>query len=143
MTLNELKNDVARLGFESYIEDNAGFIASVNRALALIYIDRPVSRDAVISSSGPRATLIREFIEHRSGESITLSFTGRAISFRASGTGICLIKDDTGEKEVAINSERQLVKRLIHGNASITFLGDYYFSVSNLAVFDDLINGNT
>ena len=57
MTLNELKNDVAKLGFESYIEDNGAFIASVNRALSLIYVDRPVSKSAVISFVSSRESL--------------------------------------------------------------------------------------
>ena len=49
MTLNELKNDVASLGFEEYVEDENCFIASANRALSLIYTDRPVSKTIRIS----------------------------------------------------------------------------------------------
>lgn len=138
MTLNELKNDVARLGFLSYIEDEACFIASANRALSLIYVDRPVSKTAILSFSGPRASRVREFIEHRSGEEITLSFSGRSISFRSSGTGECIITDSTGSNLIPLTSDGQLTKQFIYGSGTVTFRGNYYFTVSNLAVFDDL-----
>lgn len=143
MTLNELKNDVARLGFESHIEDEGAFIASVNRALSLIYVDRPVSRSTVISVRGPRATLVRDFIEHRSGETVSLEVSGRAVSFRTSGMGICVIRDRSGTSEIALTEDRQSVKRLLSGDATVTFSGDYYFTVTNLAVFDDLTGGDT
>lgn len=140
MTLNELKNDVAKLGFESYIEDNGAFIASVNRALSLIYVDRPVSKSTVISFYGPRATLVREFIEHRSGEEISFNVTGKAVSFRSTGNGKCIITDEQGTEEIVLSTDRQSVKRLLVGDATVSFLGDYYFTLSNLAVFDDLIS---
>ena len=139
MTLNELKNDVAKLGFESYIEDEECFLASANRALSLIYTDRPVTKSAIISFRGPRITLVKEFIEHHSGEVITFNFTGKAISFYSTGSGICIITDDVSSGEFVLSADRQLIKKIIRGNGSITFMGDYYFTVSNLAVFDDLI----
>lgn len=138
MTFNELKNDVARLGFESYVEDEECFIASANRALSLIYTDRPVSKTAVISFRGPRAALVREFIEHRSGEEITIPFRGRSVSFHTSGVGNCVISDSSGSNLIPLSHDWQLTKQFLSGEGTITFKGDYYFTVSNLAVFDDV-----
>ena len=143
MTLNELKNDVAKLGFESYIEDNSTFTASLRRALSLIYTDRPVSKSTVISFHGPRVTLVREFIEHHSGEVISINVTGMAVSFRASGNGRCRIEDKNRTEEIVLNSEGQSVKRFIDKTATLTFSGNYYFTVSNLAVFYDLVSDDT
>ncbi len=140
MTLNELKNDVASLGFESYIENDACFIASANRALSLIYVDRPVSATAIIPIRGPRATFTREFIEHHSGESITIDISGKAISFRSTGTGVCVVRDRTGAAEMLLDTKNQLVKKFVYGDSSITFMGDFYYTVSNFAVFDDMIS---
>ena len=140
MTLNELKRDVAKLGFENYIEDEDCFFASASRALSLIYVDRPVSKTALISFRGPQPTLVKEFIEHRSGEVISIIFTGRAISFRTSGNGTCVIKDDTGSVETVLSADGQLVKKFVYGNASVTFSGPYYFTVRNLAVYDDMLS---
>ena len=143
MTLNELKTDVAKLGFEGYIEDEECFIASANRALSLIYVDRPVSKSTVISFRGPRINLAREFIEHKSGEVITIPFTGKAISFRTTGNGTCVISDNTGSSSIPLSTDGQLVKQFIYGNATVTFSGDYYFTVSNLAVFEDILSSKT
>ena len=140
MTLNELKNDVARLGFESYVEDEECFIASANRALSLIYVDRPVSKTSLVCFRGPRTTLVREFIEHRSGEEITLAFSGRSLSFRTTGIGSCVITDRSGSNLIPLSHDGQLTKQFIYGDGTITFSGDYYFTVSNLAVFDDIIS---
>lgn len=140
MTLNELKNDVASLGFESFIEDDACFIASANRALSLIYVDRPVSATAAIPIRGPRATMAHEFIEHRSGEALTISFTGKAISFRTTGKGTCIVRDRTGAAEIILDADNQLTKKFVYGEASATFTGDYYYTVSNFAVFDDMVS---
>ena len=140
MTLNELKNDVAQLGFESYVENEDAFIASVNRALSLIYVDRPVSKSTTIRFSGPKVSFAREFIEHRTGKTVTLQANGKAISFRSSGTGTCIIRDSTGSNEIPLATDNQLTKQFVYGDVTITFKGNYYYTVSNLAVFDDLIS---
>ena len=140
MTLNELKNDVAMLGFESFVEDEACFIASANRALSLIYVDRPVSKTAVVTFKGPRVSFSTEFIEHKSGDVITIPISGKSISFRSTGTGSCVIIDNTGSNSIPLSNNSQLVKQFIHGSGSVTFSGDYYYTVNNLAVFDDLIS---
>jgi hypothetical protein len=143
MTLNELKNDVARLGFENYIEDENCFVASANRALSLIYIDRPVSKSATISIRGPRINIKQEFIEHHAGEVIEIPFSGKSISFRTTGKGLCVITDQTGSNRVPLSMNNQLTKQFVFGNGSIVFSGDFYFTVSNLAVFEDTISNNT
>lgn len=143
MTLNELKNDVACLGFESYVEDEGCFIASANRALSLIYVDRPTTKTALVSFTGPKTTLVKEFIEHKAGEDITFSFNGRALSFTSNGKGVCTVRDATGASKIPLSNLGQVVKYVVYGEGEITFSGDYYFTVSNLAVFDDLISNNS
>ena len=131
MTINELKNDVAQLGFERYVEDEECFIASANRALSLIYVDRPVTKTAKLSFKGPRVSTLREFIEHRSGEEITIPFTGKSVSFRSSGTGNCTVRDALGTSYVSLTNDGQLTKMLVKGEGTITFSGDFYFTVTH------------
>lgn len=142
MTLNELKNDVTRLGFESYVEDEDCFIASANRALSLIYVDRPVSKTAIISLRGPRINVKHEFIEHRSGEVITIPFTGRTMSFRSTGKGTCKITDTTGSSTVPLLLTDQLTKQFLYGPGKVTFSGDFYYTITNFTVFEDVISNN-
>lgn len=142
MTLNELKNDVARLGFESQLDDEDCFFASANRALSLIYVDRPVSRTVRVSLAGPRTTLVRDFIEHTSGSVITIPFSGRSLSFRSSGKGSCVIADVSGISSIPLSALDQLTKQFVYGEGTITFSGDFYFTVKGLAVYDDIVSNS-
>ena len=143
MYLSELKENVAHLGFESYIDDIDLLIASANRALSLIYIDRPVSKTTPIVLSGPRVTLVREFIEHTAGSVIVIPFEGRSLSFQSSGRGTCVITDSTGSNTVPLSIEKQLTKQFVFGKGYITLSGNFYYTVSNLAVFNDTVSNNT
>ena len=143
MYLNDLKENVAHLGFESYIEDADLFIASANRALSLIYIDRPVSKTAPIILSGPKVTLAREFIEHPSGVDVTIPFEGKALSFQSTGTGTCIITDNTGSNTVPLSIKNQLTKQFIRGKGQITLSGNFYFTICNFAVFDDVLSNSS
>ena len=143
MTLNELKNEVACLGFESYIEDEDCFITSANRALSLIYTDRPVTKTALVSFTGPKTTLVCEFIEHKAGKDIRIPVKGRALSFRTTGNGSCTLKDAAGSTKIPLTRQNQLTRQIIFGDGELVFSGDYYFTVSNLAVFDDVVSNDT
>lgn len=143
MTLNELKNDVAHLGFESYVEDEDCFIASANRALSLIYVDRPVSKSVTVSLNGPKLKEKHDLIVHHSGETIVIPFSGKSLSFRSTGKGTCIITDQTGSNRVPLTMKDQLTKQFIYGEGNITLSGDFYFTIKNLAIFDDLISNNT
>jgi hypothetical protein len=142
MTLNELKSDVAALGFESSLEDDGIFLASVNRALGLIYTDRPVSKTIIIHFDAPKVAFKKEFIEHHSNEEITIPINGRGISFRTTGDGECIIKDSSGSSLVIFSSKNQLTKKRLRSSGTITFSGNFYYTISNLVVFEDLRSEN-
>lgn len=143
MTIDQLIKDVARLGFESEIEDQDHFIASANRALSIIYMDRPVSKTALVSLSGPRVTQAQEFIEHPSGAVITIPFNGISLSFTSVGRGTCIITDSSGSNTVSLSMKGQLTKQFVSGEGTITLMGDYYYVITNFAVFDDKTSNNT
>lgn len=143
MTLEELKNDVAALGFESGVRDDELFIASVNRALGLIYTDRPVSKTIIVHFDSPRISYKKEFIEHHSNETIAITVKGKGLSFRTRGEGECnIIEENGGGSYVSFSMHDQLTKRKINGKTTLTFTGQYYYTVSNLVIFDDLISAS-
>lgn len=142
MTLNELKEQVAALGFESFIEDEDVFICSANRALNMIYTDRPVSKNTVISVGGPHVSHQYDFIEHKPKEDIILSVDGMCMSFCSTGTGECVVSDSSGTSIFPLSSRRQLTKTLLTGPARVTLRGDFYFTVSNFAVFSEALSHN-
>lgn len=139
MTLNELRNDVAQLGFESYIEDEDTFLSSANRALKLIYTDRPISKTIAIPIGAPRITLHERFIEHHRNEQLTFYLTdGMGIYFSSTGTGICSIANGNGTETINLVGTDTITKRVLTGEESITFSGDNYFTISNMTVYDEL-----
>jgi len=143
MTIYQLKDDVARLGFESEIEDEDHFIASANRALSVIYVDRPVTKTAIATLGGPRVAQKREFIEHFSKEVITIPFSGMSLSFTSEGRGTCIITDSSGSNTVSLSMKDQLTKQFVNGDGYLTLTGDNYFTISNFAVFKDKTSNNT
>ena len=134
--------EVTHLGFENYIENEESFLSAANRALSIIYVDRPVASVAKISITGPRTTVIHEFIEHGSGETITIPIKGKCFSFRSNGSGTCVITDVRGSNTVTLTMPGQLTKQFIYGDTTLTFSGNYYFTVSNLAAFSDTLSNN-
>ena len=142
MTLNELKSDVAALGFERVVEDEDIFVASVNRALGIIYTDRPVSKTVAVHFDSPKIAFKKEFIEHHAGETLTFPINGRGICFRSNGEGECEIHDITGGSLVFFSTPNQLTRKKLRSTGSITFSGDYYYTISNFVVYEDLISDN-
>lgn len=142
MTLNELKNEVAQLGFESQIEDTECFISSANRALNLIYTDRPVSKSTYIFIDSPEVVSKYDRIEHKPGEDVTIFVKGYCLSFISSGNGECVISDPFGSSTVILNTKNQITKRTLNGEATLTFKGNFYFTVNHLATFKYYIGTN-
>ena len=136
MTLNDLKNEVANLGFESRIENVDCFISSANRALNLIYTDRPVSKTATIFIDTPKITFKRDLIVHKPGEKIQIPIKGGCFSFRATGSGNCFIEYEKESNLIILSGRNQSIKRELKGDATLVFDGDKYFTVNRLAVFE-------
>ncbi len=138
MKLNELKNDVAMLGFESEIKDTDCFISSANRAIEMIYTDRPVSASVTIAVSLPKISYHKDFIVHCGGEDVVIPVTGKAVYFRSSGKGECIITDSTGGNLIYLKDDLQTSTAVIMGDAVIKLTGDYHYTVSDLTVYSEL-----
>lgn len=136
-------NDVAYLGFENYVENEEIFFSAANRALSLIYVDRPVSDTAVITVKGPRISVLREYIEHFSGDVIDIPFSGMTLSFRTSGSGYCVVSDPTGSNNINFSGTNQLSKQFIYGDGKISFRGDFYYVIRHFAVYKDQISNSS
>ena len=135
MTYNELKNDVAGLGFEPLIEDEDGLIAAANRALRLIYTDRPVSRTVRRYVQAPRVADSYPVIRHEGGTERTVALSGVAFSFRARGRGAYLLKDGKDETRVEFNGTDTPIKSRMKVGGNITFLGEYDYVIYDLCSF--------
>ena len=97
MQVKDLYSEVAKLGFETLLEDPKGFYHAVNRALIQITTVRPEVRSVTVAHE-PVANLLNVDAEHSykhcGGEDlIYLSAVGaKAYSFESDGNGYCYIE---------------------------------------------------
>ncbi len=144
MTLNELKSDVALLGFEDEIADDALFISSANRAIKMIYTDRPVRSTGTVSASSPKIVMHRDLIIHSGGENSVFDIEGKALYFRSSGKGECVVETSNGSSLFPLSMKGQVSKAILYGGrATVTLRGDYYFTVSDFTVYGDIYAKST
>ncbi len=142
MNINDLKKEVAGLGFESDIEDHDCFIASANRALDMIYTDKPAAVDVKLSAEHPSISFHKSYIEHHAGEELTFKVNGKGLYFRSSGVGECHISASNGGSIILFEFSNQMSKAMLRGDATLTFCGDYYYTVSDLTVFGEVLGAS-
>ncbi len=142
MTLNTLRSDVAALGFEQEIDDEPLFLSAVNRALDMICADRPLAEKLKLHVSSPEISYFNELLEHHSGEETVISIEGRSVIFRSYGAGKCVIRDSSGAALYTLKNDNQLTRAFITGQATLTFSGDHYYTVSDLTVYKDTLSDN-
>ena len=136
MTTEDLKTEVINLGFDSQIENTDCFVSSVNRALNIIYTDRPVSQTVRIFVDTPVVLQKHELIVHKPGDRIEIPITGGCLSFRSTGNGDCYIYNGTRTILMPLSGNNQLMRRELTEPCVITFQGENYFTVNNFAVFE-------
>lgn len=113
MTVGELQAEVAYLGFETRLNDEAirrGFIPALNRGIAELDALSPrISR--VVFYHRPPADLLPAFspIRKSSGEivTVTLPDSTRAFSARVSGKGVLTLRDDNGDAAFPFSTGRR------------------------------------
>lgn len=136
MTYNQLKEDVICLGFERDIEDEDGLLLAANRALQLIYTERPRETRTRLSCHGLGEQLIHSELSHMCGETIKVPLCGKAYSFRVSGRGEYTLTDGSGTHTQEFECECETVKGYIIGSGELVFEGDYFFTVYDLCCYD-------
>ncbi len=121
MTYEELKNDVTALGFEKWIEDENLLTLCANRALELIYTERPVSRTRDMLIEKPEICNLHKRIALSASESVTLPLSGRAYSFLISGSGSYTVIDGDEVRRVDFSTDMSSVRDFISVGGSICF----------------------
>lgn len=135
MTYNELKAQVASLGFERTVADDDSLLRATERALSIIHLDIPVTRKARIYVRAPRLTKVYKTIYHNGGEGEVYELSGDAFSFRPHGDGEYTLSDENATTRVKFYAGNGVVKGRISGRAKITFTGDTDYVITSLACF--------
>lgn len=160
MTVSQLYSSVARLGFETSLEDNDLFFQAANRAILQVNAIRPMQGIYVINHK-PLDNLIRNAsfspIEVE-GELCFEAAGAKAYYFEADGEGIAHIEtfndisrawETVGRIEFSANRtfvpHKGMIKKnekFIQGQVRLHFVGDYLYSVRNVALYRSLYSAD-
>ena len=149
MTLRELKEAVALLGFESNLQDIDDtalfhFRYSLNRALWNVYALRPTKKRYVLHHFPPVNLLPYENRRHKGGVSLELSASGaKAYSFSVSGSGTCTVHDNGQSKTLTWQNqtEKTYAGLLVGPHSRLVFTGEYDYMVRFPAMWDRCESG--
>ena len=140
MTLQELKNEIAALGFESELEDGGAFTFAVKRAIATIYTERGIHKTLRLYQRNPKPDFHIPTICHDGGSMNTYSLTGGAYFFRVSGNGYFTVTDRNGVREYEFNSNNSTVRGHVIGEGEISFCGNLCYTVYDFCHFTELFS---
>lgn len=138
MTYKQLCDEVTALGFESGIDNATAMLTATRRALRIIFTEHPSYATLEIYKEAVTPSVRLEQFRHRGSEIDKLPFDSVAYSFKTSGTGRYRITDGSGEKTYDFSKSQNIHRGFLHGKGELEFLGDYSYSVYDLALFDEL-----
>lgn len=152
MTVSELYESVAQLGFETALEDNGRFFYAANRAILQVTAIRPTVAVFRIYHK-PLPNVLGETFSPIDKED-DLTFEGnnvRSYYFEADGKGIAYVEVYDGSAnawvmvsavefsaERSFSAFRGFIRRdgsFISGRVRLRFLGEYFYSVRNVALY--------
>ena len=142
MTLNDVKNDVAALGFDSEIELDNAFIGAVNRALFQIYTERRFEKVMRIFPSSQKSSFYKKELRRGAYDKVEFSCEGLSFAFRSFGKGTVEISDELGIRRYSFEGENSLTRGFIRGKAKFSFIGDFCYTVSDFTVYSELGSEN-
>ncbi len=138
MTYNELQREVCALGFEGELESEERLLFAARRAMNIIFTERPMYKTLTVSKPRMLPVLKIKCIEHKGGEQDSVSFCARSFSFSSYGSGSYTVTDPSGIRSCDFARDENLHRGYLHGEGKIEFKGDYFYTVYDLAFFDEL-----
>ncbi len=138
MTVRELKNATYPLSHISGNDADRLFMSCLPGVLLTIYSDLKITARKSLFAEKIRPSFLLVRIVHRSGETRTLPLSGRAYSMRVSGKGRITVRDGSSVKCTDFDSEDKRLCGFIKEGGCILLSGEYFFSVSDFALYSDL-----
>ena len=143
MTLGELKEAVALLGFENTLSDlddtaEKHFQFCANRALWTVCKLRPRSAVYELFHFPPQNLLGTTFYQHRGGVDLKIEVSdAKSYTFRGSGAGSFTVKNNGKETVFYWSQTRTFRGFLEGGHTTLVFGGDYGYIIRSLAFYDN------
>ncbi len=143
MTLNELKSEVAALGFEEDLADDRNLVIFSNRALRKIFADRQVLRTVKVCIPKKSTASLIENVSHFGGNDLIFPLNGRAYCIEVSGEGYFTIKAGNNETRYDFDTDGSVFKNFTEQSGSITFSGEHSYLIRKIAVFKETYGSDT
>lgn len=155
MTVSQLYNSVAQLGFEDSLENDRRFIYAANRALLQVNAIRPATNAYLINH-----TPLENKADNKShqpievnGEVCFYAESPKAYYFEVIGNGAFVIQYEDNGIWTTIGSNdslksgvyRGFIKKdtsFVSGKVRLKFSGNYVYYVRDVAMYDCLLSGN-
>ena len=142
MTYKDLCADIACLGFETEFDSPERVLNATNRALMIIYTERPLYGTVTINRPKIFPTAKIDDFSHKGGEANLFICNARAYSFKTSGIGKYKIYEGENEKIFKFSQNVEYHRGFLHGEGKIEFLGEYSYSVYDFCLFDEIYSQN-
>ncbi len=141
MTYNELKDEVCALGFDTNTENSDILLSAVKRAVGTIYSERGVYK--TLELYRPQNTVLSrtDVYFHTGGSVRNFETDAKAYSFKVSGNGSFSLTDALGTTTSEISADCSVFRGFIVGGGTLSFSGEYSYTVYDLAFFGDIFGG--
>lgn len=138
MTLNDIKKEVAHLGFESESAVDGSIESAVRRALSTIYNEHGTRALGRIYQNLPTPKRHIPLIVHTAGMEDVITTDGGTYAFTVNGAGRFEIRDENGTRTESFDTQNGYAYGRIKGEGEIHFLGEFRYTVYDLCIFDEV-----
>ncbi len=135
MTLNDIKKEVAHLGFENESAIDNSIETAVKRALSMIYTEHGPQGTCRIYQNSPIPQKHIPMVVHNGTEEDVIPLAESTYSFIVSGNGIFEIKDEDGVRTQEFNTQNSYVYGRVKGSGEIRFIGEFRYTVYDLCIY--------
>lgn len=134
MTLNDIKREICSLGFERQIASDDTLLFAVRRALMCAYTERGVYGTVSLHQHLCRPDFVCLDLLY-SDTPLSYSFDKGAYYAVVSGEGQMVVEDGSGTEVIPFSSPEARMTGVRHTPFTVTFRGDYCYTVSTLLHF--------
>lgn len=138
MTLNDIKKEVAHLGFESESAIDSSIESATRRAIATAYTEHGVQAvGRIYQSSLPIRSHVAMLVHTGGGEEM-IHLCGCTYAFVVSGKGAIEITDGNGRRTQSFDAEGGYVYGSVIGDAEMRFVGEFGYTVYDFCTYEGI-----
>ena len=138
MTLNDIKKEVAHLGFESESAIDGSIEGATRRALSTIYTEHGARGTGRLYQSSPIPRRYIPAIAHTGKEEEVISLVWSSYAFVVSGVGAFQVSDSGGNvRYEEFDTYNGYVHGKVIGAGVIRFKGDFRYTVYDLCIYSE------